>query len=162
MHKFWHPVPRGFLSLPMLSRCTNFGIARPAPPCTSGSANDRPCTRVITISRCFDATYHRRYIAEQRRAVGEHSAMYTKIKNVPITSATNRRHIGDARVNIGDAYSIWWYRRWFGDPSPMLADVPELLSEASAVLRRCFAERWKSLFWLVTDDQMCTIIGLTH
>ena len=34
-------VPRGFLSLPMLSRCTHLGIARAAPPCTSGSASDR-------------------------------------------------------------------------------------------------------------------------
>ena len=42
-------------------------------------------------------------IAEQRRAVGEHSAMYTKAKNVPDTSATHRQRIGDARVNIGDA-----------------------------------------------------------
>ena len=71
------------------------------------------------FSRCFDAKYHQRYITEQRRAVGEHSAMYTKAKNVPATSATHRRHIGgdtsgthrwqisDARVNIGDAYSMW-------------------------------------------------------
>ena len=115
-------VPRGFLSLPMLSRCTHLGFARAAPPCTSGSANDRRRTRVIAMlrqgiekkfnacieifSRCFDAEYHRRYIAEQRRTVGEHSAMYTKAKNVPGTSATHRRHIGDARINIGDAYSM--------------------------------------------------------
>ena len=27
------------------------------------------------FSRCFDTKYHRQYIAEQRRVVGEHSAM---------------------------------------------------------------------------------------
>ena len=44
-------VPRCFLSFPMLSRCTHLGIARAALPCTSGSANDRRRTRVITMLR---------------------------------------------------------------------------------------------------------------
>ena len=67
--------------------------------------NFNACIEIF--SQWLDAKYHRRYIAEQRRTVGEHSAMYTKVKNVPDTSATHRRHIGDARVNIGDAYSMW-------------------------------------------------------
>ena len=82
------------------------------------------------FSRCFDAKYHQRYIAEQRRAVGEHSAMYTKAKNVPDTSATHRRHIGDTsatnqrcsckhRQCIFDVITspmVWWS---IADPSPM-------------------------------------------
>ena len=108
-------VPRGFSSLPMLSRCTHLGIARAAPPCTSGSANDRRRTRnnrdtsprhrdieknfnacIEISSRCFEATYYRRYIAEQRRTVGEHSAMYTKVK----ISQAHRRHIGDTSAML--------------------------------------------------------------
>ena len=96
-------------------------------------------------SRCFDAKYHRRYIAEQRRAVGEHSKIYTKVKNVPDTTATHRRHIGDtsamlvwtSAMHIISAL-VWWS---IADTSPMLADAPELLGESPAVLRRCFAER---------------------
>ena len=48
-------VPRGALSLPMLSRFSILGIARAAPPCTSGSANDRRRTRVI-INACTDVS----------------------------------------------------------------------------------------------------------
>ena len=32
---------------------------------------------------------------------------------------------------------VWWS---IANPSPLLADVPEVLGEASAVLRRSFAE----------------------
>ena len=106
-------VPRGYLSLPMLSRCTDLGIARAAPPCTSGSADDRRRTRVIAMLRQgvhalkFSADVrHQVPSVIYRRAVGEHSAMYIRTKNVPDTSATHRQHIGDARVDIGDAYSM--------------------------------------------------------
>ena len=34
-----------------LARCTNLGIARAAPPCTNGSANDRRRTRKIVMLR---------------------------------------------------------------------------------------------------------------
>ena len=60
--------------------------------------NFNACIEIF--SRCFDAKYHRRYIAEQRRAVGEHSAMYTKVKNVPDPSATHQRHIGDTAAML--------------------------------------------------------------
>ena len=60
--------------------------------------NFNACIEIF--SRCFDAKYHRRYIAEQRRAVDEHSAMYTKDKNVPDTSAKHRRHIGDTSAML--------------------------------------------------------------
>ena len=77
-------VPRGFLSLPMLSRCTNLGIASAAPPCTISSANDprhrdieknfNACIEIF--SRCFGSKNHLRYIAEQSRAVDEHSVLW--------------------------------------------------------------------------------------
>ena len=53
--------------------------------------NVNACIEIF--SRCFDAKYHRQYNAKQRRAVGENSAMYTKVK----MSQTHRRHIGDHR-----------------------------------------------------------------
>ena len=103
-------VPRSFLSLSMLSRCTNLDIAMAAPACTGNSANDRRRRRVIAMLRHgigksrnismhalkFSAdvspprTNDRRYIAEQRRAVGEHSASCTKVQNVPDTLATHQ------------------------------------------------------------------------
>ena len=39
----------GRLSFPMLSRCSNLGIARAAPPCASSSANDQRRRRVIAM-----------------------------------------------------------------------------------------------------------------
>ena len=103
-------VPRGFLSLPMLSRCTNLGIARAAPPCTSGSANDRRRTRVIAMLHQGIETSRKismhalkfspdvstpNTIGDISPNSAEQSAMYTKAKNVTFTSATHRRYIGD-------------------------------------------------------------------
>ena len=144
-------VPRGFLSLPMLSRCTHLGIARAAPPCTSGSANDRRRTRVIAM--------HRQGIGTSRKI-----SMYA-LKFSPDVSTPNT--IGDISPNSAEqsANMSQTHRRPIGDTSAMLvltsamhilcdniadglvihrqsiADVPELLGEASAVLRRCFAKR---------------------
>ena len=47
-------VPRGFLSVPMLSRCINSGIATAESPCASSSANVRRRTRVR-----FTSPWHR-------------------------------------------------------------------------------------------------------
>ena len=148
---------------PMLSRCTNLGIARAAPPCNSGSANDRQRTPVIAMlrqgigtsrknlnacieifSRCFDAKYHRRYIAEQRRAVGEHSAMYTKAKNVPLTSAPHRRCSCKHRRCIFDVIispMVWWS---IADPSPMFPSC-------SAKHRRYYGDASLSVINLPSD-----------
>ena len=117
-----------FLSLPMLSRCTNVGIARAA-PCTS-SANDRRRTRVIAIvkasghrekctacieivSQCSVAKNHRRYIAEQRRAAHNSRRTFDEAhhgskcpRHISDISATHRRCSQHAIVNIGDVYSI--------------------------------------------------------
>ena len=114
-------VPRDFLSLPRLSRCTHLGIARAAPPCTSGSANDRRRTRVIAMLCQGIGT---------SRKISMHALKFSPDVSVPNTisdispnsaeqsanmqrctlrlkmSRTHRRHIGDARVDIGDAYSM--------------------------------------------------------
>ena len=103
------------------------------------------------FSQCFDAKYHRRYIAEQRRAVGEHSAMYTKVKNVPDTSVTHRRHIGDDRVNIGDTCSISYYRRWFGDLSLIHRRCSPMFPSCSAKHWWCYGDASLSVRNLFSD-----------
>ena len=149
-------VPRGFLSLPMLSRCSNLGIARAAPPCTSGLANDRRRSRVIAMLRQGILTSgkismhalkfsHRQYIAEHlaniRRCTPRSKMYQTHRRHISDTSATQRRCSCKHRRCIFDVIispMVWWS---IADPSPMLDDVPELRGEASAVLRQCLAER---------------------
>ena len=90
----------------MLSRCTNSGIARAAPPCTSNSpyASKRQgigtsrkmsmyiglyalqfCPNVSSPKTIGDISPNS---AEQRPTVGEHSTGYTKVQNVPDTAVT--------------------------------------------------------------------------
>ena len=121
-------VPRGFLSLPMLSPCTNLGIARAASPCTSGSANDRQRMRVIDMLRQGIGTSRTKLmkalknfpdvstpntIGDKSPNSAEQSVMFVDVhqglkchRHIADKSATHRRHIGDACVNMGDAYSI--------------------------------------------------------
>ena len=96
-------VPRGFLSLPMLLRCSNLGIARAAPPCTSGSASDR--TRVNGMPFSPDVSTPNTIgdispdSAEQsaniRRGTPRLKVSQIHRRHIGDTSATHRRHIGD-------------------------------------------------------------------
>ena len=141
----------------MLSRCSNLGIARAAPPCTVA----RPMVGGVRKSAlCFaKASIHREKIqcrhlnflpmfrrqepsAIYRRTVGEHSARYTKVQNAPDTSAMfstcscKHRCIFDVMISAMVGWSI-------ADPSPMLADVPELL--------RCYGDAPLSVRNLISD-----------
>ena len=140
---FYATVPRGFLSLPMLSQCTNLGIARASPSCTSGSANDRRRTRVIAMLRQGIGTSRKNSMHALKftpdvstpNTIGDISPNSAEQSaNIRRCSCKHRRCIFDIIISP----MIWWL---IADPSPMLADVSELLGEASAVLRRCFAER---------------------
>ena len=80
-----------------LSRCTNLGVSRAAPPCASSSAHDQRRAGVGQIAmrhqgiennfkvcieivcRCFVAKNHRRYIAEQRRAAHNSRRTFDKV-----------------------------------------------------------------------------------
>ena len=103
-------VPRGFLSLPILSRCTHLGIAGAAPPCTSGSANDRRRTRVIAMLRQSIGTSRKismhalefspdvstpNTIGDISPNTVELSADIRRCTPRPKMSQTHRRHIGD-------------------------------------------------------------------
>ena len=103
-------VPRGFLSLPMLSRCTNLGIARAAPPCTRGSANHRRRTRVIAMLRqgiwtSIKISMHAlkfsadvstpNTIGDISLNSAEQSANIRRCTPRPKMSHSHRRHIGD-------------------------------------------------------------------
>ena len=103
-------VPRGFLSLPMLSRCTHLGIARAAPPCTSGSANDRRRTRVIAMLRQGIGTSRKismhalkfspdvstpNIIGDISPNSAEQSANIRRCTPRPKMSHSHRRHVGD-------------------------------------------------------------------
>ena len=102
-------VPRGFLSLPMHSQCANLGIARGAPPCTSGSANDRRRTRVIAMLRQGIGTSRKismhalkfspdvstpNTIGDISPNSAEQSANIRRCTPRPKMSQTHRRHIG--------------------------------------------------------------------
>ena len=104
--------------------------------------NFNACIEIF--SRCFDAKYHRRYIAEQRRAVGKHSAMYTKAKNVPDTSATHRWCSCKHRRCIYDVIispMVWWS---IADPSP-------IFPSCSAKHWRCYGDASLSVRNLSSD-----------
>ena len=112
---YYATVPRGFLSLPMLSRCTNLGLARAAPPCTSGSENDQRRTRVIAMLR--------QGIGSSRK-ISMHALKFSPDVSTPNTigdispnsaeqpadirrckprlkmSQTHRRHIGDTSAML--------------------------------------------------------------
>ena len=108
-------VPRGFLGLPMLSRCTNLGIARAAPPCTSGSPNDRRRTRVIAMLRQGIGTSRKismhalkfspdvstpNTIGDISPNSAEQSANIRRCTPSPKMSQTHRRHIGDKSARL--------------------------------------------------------------
>ena len=116
-----------------------------APPCASSSTNDQRRTRVIAMLHQDIALNFSPNVSsprtigdispnsgEQRTIVDEHSVRYTKAKHVADTSAM----VQNALVNMGDVYSLF---DGLGIPSPMVADVHELLCEASTVLWRCYA-----------------------
>ena len=146
----------------MLSRCTNLGIARAAPPCTSGSANDRRRTRVramlcqgIGTSRTISMHVLKfspdvsppNTICDILPNSAEQSANIRRCTprlkcpgHIGDTSAIHWRHIGDARVNIGDAYLMRYYRRWFGDPWPTHRRCSPMFPSYSEKHRRCYGD----------------------
>ena len=106
-------VPRGFLSLPMLSRFTHLGIARAAPLCTSGSGNDRRRTRVIAMLRQGIGTSRKNSMQALKFSPdvstpntiddispnsAEQSANIRRCTPRPEMSQTLWRHIGDTSV----------------------------------------------------------------
>ena len=134
-----------FLSLPILSRCPNLGIARAAPPCTSGSANDWRRTWVIAMllhqgigtSRCFDVKNHRRYIAEQsaniRRGTRRLKMSQIHRRHIGDTSATHRRCSCKHRRCIFYVIispMVWW----------SIADSSPMFQNCSAEHRRCYGD----------------------
>ena len=144
-------APRGFLSFPMLSRCTHLGSAtmhhwfgewsatyasnrHASPRHQDNEKNFNACIEIFF--RCFDAKYHRRYIAEQCRAVSEHSTMYTKAKNRRC-SCKHRRCIFDVIISP----MVWWS---IADPSPMFPSC-------SAKHRRCYGDASLSVRNLPSD-----------
>ena len=160
-------MPRGFLSLSMLSRCTHLGIVRAAPPCTSGSANDRRRTRVIAMLRQGIGT---------SRKISMHALKFSPDVSTPNTignispnsaeqsanirrstprvkmSQTHRRHIGDTTRRCP-----WKHRRCIFDViiSPMvwwsIADPSPMFPSCSAKHRRCYGDASLSVRNLPSD-----------
>ena len=91
-------VPRGFLSLPMLSRCTLLDIARAAPSCTS---DDQRRTRVIPMLRQGIGT---------SRKISMHALKFSPDVSTPNT-------IGDSRRTFGDVHQGQKCPRHIGDTS---------------------------------------------
>ena len=97
-------MPRGFLSLSMLSRCTHLGIVRAAPPCTSGSANDRRRTRVIAMLRQGIGT---------SRKISMHALKFSHDVSTPNTIGNISPNSAEQSANIRRCTPR------FGDPSPI-------------------------------------------
>ena len=124
-------VPRGFLSLPMLSQCANLGIARGAPPCTSGSANDRRRTRVIAMLRQGIGT---------SRKISMHAWNFLPMFRRQIPSAIYRRTAPSSRRTFGDVHQGQKCPRHIGD--------------TSAAHRRCSCKHRRCIFDVITSPMV--------
>ena len=122
----------------MLSRSTNLGIARTAPPCTSGSANDRRHTRVIAMLR--------QDIGTSRKFQCMHWNVLPIFRR-QIPSAIYRRTAPSSRQIFGDVHQGLKYPRHIGD-----------IRRCSCKHRRCIFDIIISpmVSWSIADARRCS------
>ena len=122
----------------LLSCFTHLGIARAAPRCASSWTYARNC-----------------HASPRQQDIQKKNSMHVlKVKNTAIehTSATHPRCSQHAWVNIGDVYSMWKYRRFFGW---FLADACRY-SHLQRKHQRCYGKASVSVFYSFSSPSKTT------